>query len=360
MNHEFYMKRCFELARLGMGRVSPNPMVGAVLVKNDRIIGEGYHQFYGGPHAEVNCFSNCTEDAEGATLYVNLEPCCHKDKQTPPCAPLVIQKKIKTLVVSNLDPNPLVKGMGIKEIQAAGIEVIQDIGKLEGAKLNEIFFHWIEHQTPFVHIKSAMTVDGKIAHSGGKSQWITSDASRLDSHWGRLQYDALMCGAETLRKDNPSLTVRIPGHQLKKNPYRIVLTVSGFLPQDAKLFNDEFKDRTLIVTGPNVVVPLPENQVIRLSTLAPLNFDELNEALKSRQITSLWIEGGAGIQSLFIMAKRAHRLTLYVAPKIMGSGLSVFQGEFATDLAHIPKIENVEMTFKGQDLKVSGLIQYPS
>jgi diaminohydroxyphosphoribosylaminopyrimidine deaminase/5-amino-6-(5-phosphoribosylamino)uracil reductase len=360
MNHDFFMKRCFDLARLGMGRVSPNPMVGAILVKNNRIIGEGFHQIYGGPHAEVNCFENCTESPEGATLYVNLEPCCHKDKITPPCTPLVIQKKVKQVFISNIDPNPKVSGLGIQALREAGIEVQTGLLEKEGSQLNEIFFHWIKNQTPFVHIKSAMTVDGKIAHSSGTSQWITSEASRLDSHWGRLQYDALMVGAETLRKDNPSLTIRIPGHQLQRAPYRIVLTVSGHLPSGAKLFNDENKQRTLVVTGRGVQVPLPEDQIIRLSSLGPLNFDELYFEFLQRKITSLWIEGGAGIQSLFLTRKQAQRLTLYVAPKLMGSGLSVFQGDLAPDLAHLPTMQNVEMTFKGQDLKVTGLIHYPA
>lgn len=349
--HETYMRRCFELARQGLGRVSPNPMVGAVLVKDGRIIGEGFHARHGAPHAEPDCFANATEDPAGATLYVNLEPCCHTKKLTPPCVPLVLSKKIAQVVISNLDPNPAVAGEGVRQLEAAGVHVTVGVLSDEGERLNEIFFHRMRTGKPFVTLKTAATLDGKIAQPSGESKWITGPEARLDGHWGRLAHDAVMIGAETLRNDDPELTVRIPGVDVERMPWRIVLTQTGNVPADAKLLKGE---RVIIVTG-TAKVGVTEAQVMRLSKLEPFPFDEFYSKLQELGIHSLYLEGGRGLHSLFMANKQVDRLTLYLNPRIMGEGLSMFTHSSKV-LSEMMALENLTVTSCGKDLKINGLL----
>lgn len=349
--HEKFMHRSFELARQGLGKVSPNPMVGAVLVKDGRIIGEGFHSHHGAPHAEADCFNKTTEDPKGATLYVNLEPCCHTKKLTPPCVPLVIEKKISKIVISNLDPNPFVAGGGVKLIQEAGIEVITGVMKEEGERLNEVFFHRMLNGKPFIHLKTASTLDGKIALLDGTSKWITGQKSREDSHWGRLSCDAIMIGAETLRRDNPSLTVRIPNLNVTRAPWRIVLTKSGDLPKDSILFTDENKARTLVVViGKAEIKVVPIEQVIRLSAFS---FDELYQNLFEKGIYSIWLEGGPGLHSLFLENRQVQRFTQYIAPKIMGEGIPLFN-LISDDIFKLIKLRDIEIKEIEGDIRVTG------
>lgn len=349
--HEKFMQRCFELAKLGLGKVSPNPMVGAVLVKDGRIIGEGYHSHHGAPHAEPDCFAKATEDTNGSTLYVNLEPCCHTKKLTPPCAPLVIEKKISRVVIANLDPNPAVAGQGVKQLQDAGIEVVTGVLSDEGEKLNEIFFHRMRTGKPFIHLKAASTLDGKIALLDGTSKWITNSKSREDSHWGRLSCDAIMIGAETLRRDNPSLTVRIPGHDVTRIPWRIVLTKSGLLPDTSLIFTDGLKNRTLVVVvGDSQVNFLPPEQIIRLPKFS---FEELYSRLSEKGIYSLWVEGGPHLHSLFLKSKEVQRFTQYIAPKIMGEGIPLFNFS-ASKIDDLLTLHNIETKSFDGDIKVTG------
>ncbi len=352
--HETYMRRCFELARQGMGQVSPNPMVGAVIVKNGKIIAEGFHQKHGDPHAEANAFLNAKEDVAGATLYVNLEPCCHTKKLTPPCAPQIIAKKIAHVVVSNVDPNPQVSGLGLDLLRTSGIQVTTGVLEDEGAELNEIFFHRMKTARPFVHLKAAATLDGKIALPSGESKWITGPEARADGHWGRHSCDAVVVGAETLRKDDPALTVRVREKAIAKQPYRVIFTKSGALPFQSQVFTDEFRHRTLIVTGEATpITVLPPQQVIRLKNLEPLDFDELFSKLLESGIYSLWLEGGSKLQSQFLAAKLVDRITLYLAPKIMGQGLPLFTHTSPT-LAGLPTLSQPSVQMLGEDLKITG------
>jgi diaminohydroxyphosphoribosylaminopyrimidine deaminase/5-amino-6-(5-phosphoribosylamino)uracil reductase len=352
--HEQYMRRCFELARQGLGRVSPNPLVGAVLVKDGRIIGEGFHARHGAAHAEPDCFANATEDPAGATLYVNLEPCCHTNKLTPPCAPLVISKKVSQVVISNLDPNPTVAGKGVAQLEAAGVKVTAGVLADEGERLNEIFFHRMRTGRPFVTLKTAATLDGKIALPSGESKWITGPEARLDGHWGRLAHDAVMIGAETLRQDDPELTVRIPGVDVERMPWRIVLTKTGNVPSDAKLLQDE---RVLIVTD-TARVPATKARVLRLSKLDPFPFAEFYSKLQELGIHSLYLEGGRGLHSLFMANKQVDRLTLYLNPRIMGAGLSMFT-HASNQLSEMMSLEATETSFQGGDLKITGRLKSP-
>lgn len=351
--HELFMRRCFELARQGTGRVSPNPLVGVVIVKNGKIIGEGFHERHGGAHAEPNAFKNASEDVSGATLYTNLEPCCHTKKLTPPCAPLVIEKKIAHVVICNLDPNPSVAGQGAKQLEAAGIQITSGVLEQEGEALNEIFFHRMRTGRPLVHLKSAATLDGKTALPSGESKWITGPEAREDGHRGRLKYDAVVIGAETLRKDNPALTVRLPGFTLERMPFRVILTRTGALPKAAQIFNDEFRHRTLVVTDSQTKIDvLPPQQVVRLTTLHPFPFDEFYKKLADHGIHSLWLEGGAALHSLFLQHKQVDRLTLYLAPKIMGEGKALFTHTCAT-LAEMLTLDNTEIMTLGADIKLT-------
>ena len=354
--HESFMRRCFELALKGAGMVSPNPMVGAVLVKNGNIIAEGFHAKHGSPHAEAALFQNYNDkNLSGCDLYINLEPCSHTKKLTPPCAPEIIARKLSRVIISNIDPNPLVAGAGLKMLEAAGIDVITGVLEREGEKLNEIFFHRMRTQKPFITLKAAATLDGKTALSNGESKWITSREARLDAHHGRLLHDAIIIGAETLRRDTPALTVRLPESKIEKQPYRLILTASGKLPKEAQVFTDEHRHRTFIITHSETTIDfLPPQQVIRLSTLKPFPFEELYQKLAELGIHSLWLEGGSNLHTLFLAHKQVSKLQLYLAPKIMGRGLNLFDFKLSS-ISELLELRSSEVELIGQDIKITGL-----
>ncbi|MBR6895579.1 MAG: bifunctional diaminohydroxyphosphoribosylaminopyrimidine deaminase/5-amino-6-(5-phosphoribosylamino)uracil reductase RibD, partial [Lactococcus sp.] len=241
---ETYMHYALDLARLGKGWVNPNPQVGAVIVKNGRIIGEGYHERYGGLHAERNAFKNLTESAKGATLYVTLEPCAHTGHQ-PPCFEAIITHQIKRVVIGHFDPNPLVSGKGINAMRAAGIIVEGPLLAPECAQTNAIFLHYISAKTPYVLMKYAMTMDGKIATYTGASKWITASATRQDVHQDRSRFMAIMVGSGTVMSDDPELTSRIPNG---KHPIRIICDSRLQIPLDAKVVRTAHDYRTMIAT----------------------------------------------------------------------------------------------------------------
>ncbi len=353
--HEVFMRRCFELALQGAGMVSPNPMVGAVLVREGKILAEGFHAKHGGPHAEAALFHNYPDtDLSGCDLYINLEPCSHTKKLTPPCAPEIIARRVSRVIISNIDPNPQVAGNGIKMLEAAGIQVITGVLSDEGEKLNEIFFHRMRTGLPFITLKAASTLDGKIALNNGESKWITSQESRLDAHYGRLLHDAVMIGAETLRRDNPALTVRLPHKTLERQPYRLILTASGKIPKDVQVFTDEHRHRTFVITHEETRIDfLPPQQVIRLSTLRPFPFEELYQKLSQLGIHSLWLEGGSNLHTLFLAHKQVSKVQIYLAPKIMGQGINIFDFKLP-DIASLIEFQNTEVTTIGSDIKVTG------
>ena len=237
-----YMKRALELAAKGRGYTNPNPMVGAVIVKNGKIIGEGYHERCGEGHAEVNAFRNATEDTDGADIYVTLEPCSHYGK-TPPCADLIVSKKIKRAIIGALDPNPLVSGRGIEKLKAAGIEVVTGVLAEESIALNEIFMKYIRDKEPFVLAKWAMSLDGKIACHTGDSQWISCEESRNEVQQLRHQMMGILVGVDTVITDNPRLTCRL---EHGKNPVRIIADSNLRIPMDATVLDGTV--RTIIIT----------------------------------------------------------------------------------------------------------------
>lgn len=348
MDDQIFIKRTLELAHLAYGRTWPNPMVGAVIVKNRRIIGEGFHHQAGLPHAEVEALNNCTESPEGATIYVNLEPCCHTNKRTPPCAQRLIQEKIKRVVICNLDPNPEVNGSSVKLLESHGIEVSHGILGEKGEKLNEVFFHAQRTKTPFIHLKLASTLDGKIALSNGESQWITGEKARAHVHLLRSEHQGIIVGAETLRKDNPLLNVRTP-HYDGPQPYRIIFTESGNLPPAAKLFTNELKDKTLIYTKNNLNFDFPSEQVILIKSLQNAMDD-----LFQRKIINILLEGGANLASAFLREKMIKRVSLYLNPSFLGEGKSSLSDLGLTQLDMRPKLSQVSSQWLGEDLYLTG------
>lgn len=245
MNDEAYMRRALELAGMGMGWTNPNPMVGAVIVKEGRIIGEGYHERYGELHAERNALKNCTEDPEGATIYVTLEPCCHHGK-TPPCADAIIESRIGKVVVGMLDVNPVVAGNGVKILKDHGIEVVTGVLEEECRRLNRIFIKYITKKLPYVVMKYAMTADGKIATVSGQSKWITGDSSRKNVHRTRHALMGVMVGVGTVMADDPMLDCRLS--EGGKNPVRIICDSGLRTPMDSKIVKTASEIRTIIAT----------------------------------------------------------------------------------------------------------------
>jgi diaminohydroxyphosphoribosylaminopyrimidine deaminase/5-amino-6-(5-phosphoribosylamino)uracil reductase len=325
VNDEYYMKLAIALARKGRGYVSPNPMVGAVIVKNGRIISRGYHQRFGGNHAEINALKNATEDVAGSTLYVTLEPCCHQGK-TPPCIDSIIKHKIARVVIGTIDSNPLVSCQGINYLQNSGIEVKTGVQEKTCRQLNEVFFHFMATGMPFVTIKYAQTLDGRIATATGESQWISSEASLKFTHQLRAAHDAILVGAGTVIKDNPELTVRLVRG---RNPLRVIVDSELNIPKQAKIFQNISSPPTLIATIKTAADPRFQRlagsgvEIITIKADKKGNVDlkKLFKILAGRNISSILIEGGAQIITSVLKNNLANRLVTIIAPKIIGSGI---------------------------------------
>ena len=325
VNDEYYMKLAIALAQKGRGYVSPNPMVGAVIVKNGRIISRGYHQRFGGNHAEINALKNAAEDVAGSTLYVTLEPCCHEGK-TPPCIDSITKNKFSRVVIGTIDSNPLVSCQGIKYLQSCGIEVNTGVLENNCRKLNEVFFHFMETGLPFVTIKYAQTLDGRIATAAGESQWISSEASLKFTHQLRAAHDAILVGAGTVIKDNPELTVRLVRG---RNPLRVIVDSELNISQQAKIFQNISSAKTLIATIKTAADPqfqcLADSGVeiitIKADKKGNVDLKKLFKILAGRNISSILIEGGAQIITSILKNNLANRLVTIIAPKIIGSGI---------------------------------------
>ena len=325
-----YIKRCFTLAEKGSGFVSPNPMVGAVIVKNDNVIGEGFHQKYGEAHAEVNAINSAKEDVAGATLYCNLEPCVHEKKQTPPCVPLIIDKKIKKVVVSNLDPNPEVNGKGIEALTKAGIEVETGILEEEGKELNKFYFKFVNQKQTYITLKLAQSLDGKISLNKKEQTWFTGEESVKYVHQLRSQYDAVLIGAKTVKADNPLLTVReVKG----RNPVRIIIDGKFLLGHGYKVFNTNNESETWLIvsesfSGKKKITSF-EARGIKVFPLksdpdGKIDFKDFLKLLRNQKIISLFVEGGQQVFSQFIEAGLWDELLIFQAPKILGQGVNSF------------------------------------
>ncbi len=326
MAEEQFMKRAIELAKQGAGWTAPNPLVGAVVVKNGRVIGEGYHRKYGELHAERNALAACTEDPAGATLYVTLEPCCHYGK-TPPCTEIIIEKKIAKVVIGSRDPNPKVAGKGARILREHGIEVVEDYMRETCDALNPVFFHYITTKTPYVVLKFAMTLDGKIATRTGASKWITGEAARNHVHQLRGRYAGILAGIGTVLADDPMLNCRIDGaHQ----PLRIILDSHLRIPMGSRLVRSAKEYPLLIVCnestrdreeGTNRIQKLEEAGA-KVWTLPEKNghpdLNVLMQRLGEEKIDSVLIEGGGTVNEAALKAHIVHHVHAYIAPKIFG------------------------------------------
>lgn len=354
MRDELYMRRALKLARKGCGNVSPNPMVGCVIVKGERVIGEGWHECCGENHAEINALENAAEPVSGSTIYVTLEPCSHHGR-TPPCVKRLIAEKPARVVIGITDPNPLVAGRGIKALQKAGIKVT--VGVLEEAcrELNEVFFKFIIAKEPFVTLKYAQTLDGRIATAKGHSQWISSPSSRRFAHVLRSTHDAILVGAGTVLADDPELTVRLVKG---KNPLRIVLDSNIRIPLTAKILKNQDRARTLIVTSPDASPPkIAALQALGVETMAiqetargQIDFRKLLDALGKRSISSLLIEGGTAIITSVLKEALADRLVVFVAPKIIGKGIEAVGNLGLLNMDHAIRLCEGRIFRRGDDM----------
>ena len=318
------MKRALDLSLLGAGFTSPNPLVGAVIVKDGRIIGEGYHQYYGGDHAEVNAIKNSIEDVSGATIYVTLEPCSHYGK-TPPCANLLVEKKISRVVVATLDPNPLVAGRGIEILRNNSIDVVVGVMEIEALKINEVFIKFITTKMPFCILKTAMTLDGKISTYTGDSRWITNEKSRAHVHELRNSLTGIMVGVNTVIKDDPSLTTRLTLKE-GKDAIRIIVDSTLRIPMDAKILRIKSDKLTIIATTDRAddeklreLEKLNNVKVVVMpSKNSRVDLNYLMKWLGEQNIDSILVEGGATLNFSMIEEKLIDKMISFIAPKLLG------------------------------------------
>ena len=322
MTDQNYMLQAIQLAKQGEGWTNPNPMVGAVIVKNGRIIGKGYHKKCGELHAERNAIASLTESAEGATIYVTLEPCCHYGK-TPPCTEAIIEQKIKRVVIGSRDPNPKVSGKGIKMLQEAGIEVIEDFMREECDRLNPVFFHYITTKTPYVVMKYAMTLDGKIATKTGASKWITGEAARAEVQHMRHRYMGIMAGIGTVLADDPMLNVRVEGW---KSPIRILCDSGLRIPLDGQIVKSAGKYRTIVAYADSENTEAKRKRLHEMGVETICCPDENNQVdlkklmkyLGEEGIDSILLEGGGTLNDSALRAGIVQEVKAFIAPKLFG------------------------------------------
>lgn len=356
---EVFLRRTFKLARKGVQSVSPNPVVGAVVVKNNRIIAEGWHLKTGCNHAEVNAIESAGDLVGGSTIYVNLEPCCHYGR-TPPCTKAIINAGITRVVACTVDPNPLVNGGGFKELLDAGVEISFNNLVQEAEKLNEVYFHFMKTGKPFIHIKAGMSMDGRIASSTGKSQWITSEKARRYAHRLRQRYDSILVGFKTLMMDDPRLDVRIEGGGVI---HRIVLDSQLNISLDAKLLKsqaggdviiattdgaDKEKIKTVRGTGAKVIICEENNNKVDLGNL----IDHLGEL----GITSMMVEGGGETIASFLKDQLVNKVTFVYAPMIIGGRKSVpvVSGGEIDNLSEAFRLKDLRSFKLGSDIGIEG------
>ena len=328
MTDQEYMLRAIQLAQKGEGWTNPNPMVGAVIVKDGKIIGEGYHKKYGELHAERNAIASLTESAEGAVIYVTLEPCCHHGK-TPPCTEAIIEQKIRKVVIGSRDPNPKVAGKGVQMLREAGVTVVEDFMREECDQLNPVFFHYITTKTPYVVMKYAMTLDGKIATKTGASKWITGEAARKEVQHMRHQYMGIMAGIGTVLADDPMLNVRIPG---LKSPVRIICDSGLRIPMDSQIVKTAKAYRTIVAyagehSGEGCKETEKKEEQLHAAGVETVSVPDadgrvdlrkLMEYLGKQGIDSVLLEGGGTLNDAALSAGIVNEICAFIAPKIFG------------------------------------------
>jgi len=357
-----YMRLALELARKGMGWVAPNPMVGAVIVKNGEIIGRGWHEKYGSLHAERNALAACTQSPEGATIYVTLEPCCHYGKQ-PPCTDALLEAGIRRVVIGSRDPNPLVAGKGVKILREHGIMVEEDVLREECDSLNTVFFHYIQTGTPYVMMKYAMTLDGKIAAYTGESKWITGEAARQHVQQQRHRFSAIMVGLGTVLADDPLLTCRIPGGS---QPLRIICDSHLNTPLTAQLVRtardyptllatvctDEARQRPYLEAGCRIAAVSEKD--------GRLDLQELMTWLGREKIDSVLLEGGGTLNWSALESGIVQGVQAYIAPKLFGgqTAKTPIEGTGVPSPAAAFTLTETSATCLGEDYLIEGEVQY--
>lgn len=370
MDHPYYMRRALDLARRAEGFTTPNPMVGAVVVKDGRIVGEGYHQAAGQPHAEVNALDDAGDQARGATLYVTLEPCNHTGR-TPPCTARVIEAGIRTVVSAMDDPNPQVAGGGHAALEMQGIQVHRSVCEHEARRLNEAFIKHITTGRPFVTLKCAATLDGRIATRTGDARWVTGPASRRQVHLVRHAVDGIMVGINTVQADDPSLTTRLPAEvqPTPRDPVRIILDSRLSISENAGILRLDSEAVTLIICADSVpaeararierpgveVVPMPTGSDGRINLAALMQY------LGKRDITSLLIEGGSRVIAAAFAAGIVDKAMFFYAPKILGGddGVPICAGPSRDSMADSIRLTDLRTQRFENDLLVEGYVQYP-
>lgn len=362
MTDSDYMALALELARRGEGWTAPNPMVGALVVKDGQIIGQGWHERCGQPHAERNALASCTTSPRGATLYVTLEPCCHHGRQ-PPCTDAILEAGITRVVVGSGDPNPLVAGRGVRILRAHGVEVTEHV--LQGVcdKLNEVFFHYIQTGTPFVVMKYAMTLDGKIAAWTGHSQWITGPTARDHVQQQRHRYKGIMVGVGTVLADDPMLTCRLPGC---KNPVRIICDSALRTPLTAKIVATARQAPTIFAAGQDIpdrrrALEAADCRVLILGDSAGrVDLPQLMKALGRLEIDSILLEGGATLNWSAIQSGIVQKVQVYIAPKLLGGrdAKSPVAGRGFPDPADAMVLKNSAIVQLGEDILIESEVAW--
>ena len=360
MTGQDYMKRALELAKKGAGHTSPNPMVGCVVVKDGRIVTEGYHERYGEFHAERNALTRCEEDLTGAEMYVTLEPCCHQGN-TPPCTDIIIERSIGKVYVGSMDPNPKVAGKGVKILQEHGIEVETGVLEKECLALNEIFFYYITTGIPYVAMKYAMTLDGKIASCTGDSKWVTGKTARHHVHELRKQYSAILAGIGTVLADDPMLNCRI---EEGVDPVRVVCDSSLRIPLSSQLVktagdipvivayakeNPE-KEKALLQAGVELISAGRDGRV---------DLAVLMRELGKRKIDSVLVEGGGAIHGSLLKSGLVQKIFCYLAPKLIGGreAGSPVEGDGFSRMKDALPVKEMEILPLGEDICISGRVE---
>ena len=363
---EEYMRRALELARKGEGHTSPNPMVGCVVVKDGRIISEGYHEKYGEFHAERNALTRCTEDTAGADLYVTLEPCCHQGK-TPPCTDIIIEKKIARVFVGSMDSNPLVAGKGVQILRDHGIYVETGILDAECRKLNEVFYHYIATKTPFVVMKYAMTLDGKIACATGDSKWVTGEIARTQVHRMRGRYRGIMVGIGTVLADDPMLNCRVEGGV---DPVRIICDSNLHIPTESQIVKTASDIETIVACSQEALESVRKQEKIRRLKEAGIqiigtegahgvNLVELMKKLGGQNIDSILLEGGGTLNASALEDGIVNKVYAYIAGKLIGGmdARSPVEGMGIDRMADAITLQNVEIEKLGDDFCIVGYVK---
>jgi diaminohydroxyphosphoribosylaminopyrimidine deaminase/5-amino-6-(5-phosphoribosylamino)uracil reductase len=358
---EKYMRQALRLARRGLGRTSPNPMVGAVIVRGDRIIGQGYHRYFGGDHAEVDAIKHASEDVSGATMYVTLEPCTHYGK-TPPCVDAIVRAKIGRVVIGTLDPFPEMQGKSLEILKRHGIDTTVGVLEDDCRALNEVYLKYMSTGVPFVTVKFAQTLDGRIATAAGASRWISSAPSRKIAHRLRARHDAILVGVGTVLADDPELTTRlVPG----RNPARIVLDSRLSLPLEARVLKDQPSARTLVAATPRADKARAAalgKMGIEVLTVPPdaegrVDVRELLKTLATRQISSVLVEGGAETITSFLRLGLADRLVVFIAPKVLGKGTDSVGELNITDLSQAFRLTFEKVSRAGEDIVIEAKVK---